>query len=289
MKPGSPEWQRVVTASKVAAILGLSPWDSPRTMWHLMRGDLPRDDDRNATAKARGHYLEAGVVQWWIDQHDDVASLTEQHSLTLGDWAAATPDLTGVDEFGNRFVMDAKTAATADDWGTPGTDEVPAYYLAQSMWQLACYPSAQIAYVAVLFGRPNLEFAEYIIQRDDALIEAIVYKCREFYDSLTDDEAGPALSGMACEYEVLRRVHADIERGEIAAIPAELAAEYAAAYHAEKALKGIKARVLDAMGQAQYGTDPSGQKVARRQPSRDGVALYCTAPNPTPTELENIA
>ena len=31
-----------VTASKVAGILGLSPWDSPLRTWHVMAGNLHR-------------------------------------------------------------------------------------------------------------------------------------------------------------------------------------------------------------------------------------------------------
>ena len=35
--PGSPEWQRLMTASKVAAVLGLSPWQSPRNLTEGMK------------------------------------------------------------------------------------------------------------------------------------------------------------------------------------------------------------------------------------------------------------
>ena len=38
MEPGSASWLRQVTASKVAAILGVSPWHSPLSMWRLMKG-----------------------------------------------------------------------------------------------------------------------------------------------------------------------------------------------------------------------------------------------------------
>ena len=161
MRPGSPEWNRLVAASKVSAILGLSPSDSPLTMWLRMKGQLPSDDGSNAKDKARGHYLEGGVLQWWKDRHK-VAAGREQEFCTVPGipWGAATPDLLTTDDFGNLCVVDAKTAATADDWGTPGTDEAPAYYAAQALWQLAMVPEAQVAYIAVLFGRPQLGFEE---------------------------------------------------------------------------------------------------------------------------------
>lgn len=277
MKPGSPEWQRIVTASKVSAILGLSPWESPRTMWHKMRGELG-DNGNNAEAKARGHYLEAGVIAWWKDQHN-ASDYLEQHHLTLDDWGAATPDLTGVDEYGNEFVLDAKTAASDDDWGTPGTDEAPAYYVAQAMWQLACQPSAQVAYIAVLFGRPRLGFAEYVIQRDDALIAGIVARCREFYDSLSAD-VPPPLSDATCEYEAIRKVHTAIDRDAEVVIPDDLADRYLADHaHADR-LKGTSARLLDAMGNARIAKRTDGTHLARRQPKGDAVTLVRVAALP---------
>ena len=72
--PGSAEWSRRMTASKVAGVLGLSKWASPYSTWLRMKGLLPSDDGRNMSDKARGHYLEDGVVRWWIDQHVAVRS-----------------------------------------------------------------------------------------------------------------------------------------------------------------------------------------------------------------------
>ena len=38
LQPGSPDWQTRMTASKVAAVLGLSPWESRFSLWHRMSG-----------------------------------------------------------------------------------------------------------------------------------------------------------------------------------------------------------------------------------------------------------
>jgi putative phage-type endonuclease len=283
MKPGDAEWTRLVTASKVAAILGLSPWDSPRTMWLRMRGELTNDQGNSSTR--RGQYLEAGVIAWWKDQHPGLGETFEQVNIGLDDesgaeWASATPDLIGSDDgYGNPFVMDAKTAASADDWGQPGTDEVPAYYAAQILWQMACYPDAQIGYVAVLFGRPRLDFAEYIIPRDPALIDLIVAQCREFYESLSAD-VPPPLSDMTCEYDAIRKVHTEIDRDAIAVLPDDLASRYLTDLAHEERSKATKARVLDAMGQARLAKTQDGLTIARRQPKGDAVTLARVAALP---------
>ena len=283
MKPGSPKWVRLVTASKVPAILGLSPWESPRTMWLEMRGELV-DDGGNAEAKARGHYLESGVVQWWLDQHGRPGEWAEQSLNRYEDWGAATPDLVGDDDgFGNEYVLDAKTAATDDDWGTPGTDEAPAYYVAQSMWQLACRPQASVAYIAALFGRPRLGFAEYVIERDDELIASIVAQCRAFYDSLSAD-VPPPLSDNVAEYDAIRKTHVDIEpKGEVV-LPDDLADRYLLDLaHAARA-DSTKAHVLDAMGRARLAKRSDGLTIARRQPKGDAVVLARVAALPDLTQ-----
>ena len=60
IKPGSDRWNSLVTASKVSAILGLSPYESPRSLWHKMRGDIPAQPQTRA--QARGTHLEAGIL-----------------------------------------------------------------------------------------------------------------------------------------------------------------------------------------------------------------------------------
>ena len=276
---GSPEWASKVSASKVAAILGLSPWDSPRSMWHKMRGDLPSDDGNNADAKARGHYLESGILAWWRDQHPTAEGHVEQDWRGIDGWAGSTPDLTVADDgFGNLAVVDAKSAASDDHWGQPGTDEAPANYVAAAMWQMWTH-GADIAYIAVLFGRPRLAFAEYVIQRDDDLIASIVARCKAFHDSLTDDTP-PPLSDHVAEYEAVRRTHTAINREAVAILPDDLADRYLTDCAHEKRVKATAARVLDAMGDARLAKTSSGLIVARRQPKGDAVSLVRVAALP---------
>jgi predicted phage-related endonuclease len=67
MDPGSPEWVRCMTASKVAAVLGLSPWQSRFSLWYEMAGAV--EHQAGTPQQARGHYLEDGVARWVADQH----------------------------------------------------------------------------------------------------------------------------------------------------------------------------------------------------------------------------
>jgi len=285
LTPGAPEWCARVTASKVAGILGLSPWDSPLRTWHVMAGNLPADDGNNADAKARGHYLENGCLDWWLDQNPLRTEVQRQATFTIGDWAAATPDMLATDFDGETVLVDAKTAATDDHW----TDtEPPAYYFASSLWQLACAPEAKRVHLAVLFGRPRLSFREYVIERDDALIAGLIDECRTFYDTVQAGQE-PGLSDMACDYDVIRTVHPDIDRDGVVLLPDDLVTDFLTDAAHEKRAPVTKAAVLAAMGTARLAKDSLGRTVARRQPKGDAVTLVRVAPPIDLTESETAA
>jgi hypothetical protein len=137
-RPGSaPGWLRTqMTASKVAAILGVSQWDSPRSMWHKMRNELPAEPRPRSSP---GPLPRARVLAWWADEHGvdrGNGALWRNHPLYVMDgWAAATPDAEArVD--GELVLVEAKSARDLDEWGTPGTDEIPTTYLFQCYWQM---------------------------------------------------------------------------------------------------------------------------------------------------------
>ena len=286
--PGSPEWLKTISASKVGAILGVSKWASPYSMWRAMRGEIPSDDGKNADDKSRGHYLEAGVLAWWKDQHPEVTEVEEQVYVTHPDlpWATCTMDALADDTHGNTIVVEVKTDDSHDEWGKPGTDEIPAYYAAQVMWSLACVPEAQFACVAVLFGYPHLGFEEFVVERDDELIAAIVERCRVFYESLTGDEP-PDLDDSVATYEAIKAIHPDIEPAETVELTREQAWEFMTSGDEAKAAvvreRAAKTAVLAALGRAQYGAH-DGLRVARRQPGKGGVSLYCATKTRIPKD-----
>src|SRR5689334_4090086 len=88
--PGSEEWLKTISASKVAAILGLSKWESPRSLWHQMRGDLPREEP--TTAQSRGHYLEPAILAWFFDQHPELRQSAKTGASYVDGWKSAAPD-----------------------------------------------------------------------------------------------------------------------------------------------------------------------------------------------------
>jgi len=284
--PGSPEWRRIMTASKVAAVLGLSPWQSPRSLWHEMRGDV--DPSAGNANTSRGHYLEPAILAWWQDQHIGVVSdWEEQPSFTLGEWAAATPDAAcNLTEGGEDRAVLVEAKSTAQDWG----GELPAYYLTQVIWQMHV-SGIHRCHVPVI--GPRLTFTEFVVDyadyaEDAALIEA---RCREFYDSLASD-VPPPLDDTVATYEAVRRVHPDIERGSEVELTEKQARSLVEWCHelksTERAARLAKSTVIEAMGRAQFAKY-QGVKIARRQPRGEDTTFVVVAKPEHLPEKESAA
>lgn len=272
---GSPDWVKSVTASKVPAILGLSPWQSPYALWMQMSGRI--DATPETTTTRRGHYLEPAILAWWADQHPDYR-VTADTWVSEVPWGGASLDAIADGPDDHTVIVEAKSAAYRDDWGAPGTDEIPEHYKAQVQWQLAMCPEAAEARVAVLFG-PGLTFAEYVVPRDPEVEGALVRICEAFHTSL-GAEIPPPLDDHVATYETVRRLHPDIDGTDIE-IPKGLAARYVRAQNAAKKAEArarlTKALVLDRMGTARTASW-DGITVARRQPTRgETVTLYPVA------------
>lgn len=278
LTPGTPEWRRVVTASKVAAILGVSPYESPRSLWHLMRGDV--QPPAGATAvQSRGHYLEPAILAWWADQHPEMELTGRQVLATKPglDWAAANLDAWAVRRDGDGpalAVVEAKSSDKDDEWGTPGTDEIPAYYAAQVIWAMHV-SGAPIAYVPIITS--HLAFREYVVHYDADLATDIEARCAAFYASLAA-AVPPALDDHVATYESLRRIHPDIEDGTEVELDPAVAREFVeatrAARTADARLTGAKSALLDALGHSKRAVC-AGQVIAQRQNTASGTpALY---------------
>ena len=63
--PGSAEWSRMITASKVPGILGVSRWTSQFAAWHELAGNVDHPP-MNADRAAWGHIAEESLAKWWL-------------------------------------------------------------------------------------------------------------------------------------------------------------------------------------------------------------------------------
>ncbi len=280
LTPGSPEWLRHMSASKVAAVMGTSPYESRFSLWLRMHGDLGPQEQTEQMA--RGHYLEVAVVQWWADRnpgHYFEYPGTACYRHDDEDWIA-TPDRVVADRTAPRveLPLEVKTSAHDDpEWGPDGSDQIPAGYRDQCQWQMHVM-GAPVCHVAVLL--PFLEFRAYVIPYDAARCAVIETEVRAFMASL-DTGDRPDLDAHGATYTALRALHPDIDPQTVE-VPFPIGETYCVAKAAVKRAKrdeqAATSALADAMGNAQKATCDTVH-IATRQAKGDGVPYIVAARN----------
>ena len=281
--PGNPEWLRTMSASKVAAALGLSPYDSPFSLWHRMTGAIATDSTEPHLL--RGHYLEAGIAAWFADQHPDwTISPASSYRHPEHELYTAAPDRLLHLPGGEIRGLEIKTAANDDEWGAPGTDQIPVGYRAQVIWQMDVLGTRR-THVAVLSA--YLELCEYIVDYDPDEAAFIRDQAQAFLDTLPGgpSEQRPSIDKHSATYEALRRLHPEIDGTDVDLDP-ETARQYCAARHALKAAETAetyaKSLVIDELGSAKRARF-LGQTIAQRQAKGDSGTPYLVAGRNLPT------
>lgn len=268
-RPGTDEWRRILTASKIPVVMGTSPWSSRFTLWHEMAGTFTPEPISQAVLE-RGHILEPAVASWFQAQHPEwVVRECGGRWWEMESFFAATPDRIIADGTGSGAnvigLLEIKTAKRSDGWGEAGTAEIPAGYYDQVQFQLAC-TGVQMVYVAVLLG--GLEFREYVVPRDDERIDELVEAGSAFMDSLKAEEVPDFRleSGDFDVYETMRKIHPEIETESVELSPAaaNAAVRYTRLAQLTKIAEGrAKTLVADDMEMACTGTY-CGSVVAKR-------------------------
>lgn len=292
LEPGSPEWLREVTASKVPAILGLSPWESRFSLFYRMAGAVP--EEPQTPEQARGHYMEDGIARYVADQYGLELAPGGCWRNRARPWQCASPDrLAG---FGWHWdparpgdehtppgivctadaVVEVKTAADFELWGPDGTDEIPAHYRAQAVWQCDTL-GVPVCYMGVLL--PYLELRSYVIRPAAGEAEFIREQCLAFLDTLTAGEP-PDVDATDATWSTLRALHPDI--GGDVDVPPELAAGYAQSLldlKTAKAEYALRRNLLaEHMGSARRAR-LAERTVAIRQPGPTGIPYVKPAPD----------
>lgn len=282
LTPGSDEWLRTISASKIAAIAGVSPFDSPFSLYWKMAGTLvePQTD-----AMQRGHYLEPAIAQWFGDQHDELVVLdsgTWTHAALP--WATASPDRTlahRTDLTHNGALLEIKSTTQDHEWGEPGSDEVPPYVKVQCLWQLEV-TGLDVCHVAVLGS--FLEFAEYVVPYDAREAGRLVDMAADFLGKLERREH-PPIDGHDATYQAERALHPLIDRETDVELPDDLVRRYVASRDLSELAKQesneVAALILDEMADARRARW-NGQTICTRQARGEGLP-YLVAGKSLPT------
>lgn len=286
LEPGSPEWLRRMSASKIAAVVGLSPYESRYSLWCRMAGLVPQQVQ--SAAMSRGHYLEPAIAAWFGDQHPEASvevTGTFQHATQK--WMIASPDRLMVTPDGGVELVQCKSAGDREQWGEPGTDDIPVGYRAQVMWEMLV-TGVNRCHVAVITS--FLEFRAYVVDFDEAEAEFLRVEALHFLASIRRGER-PDLDDHGATYEAVKALSPGIDDVKVD-VPADVAVGFLEACELEKTAKAARrlasARLADAMGSAREAYH-AGVCVARRQCKGDGVPFLVAAKNVNLNDIRSAA
>jgi len=270
-----------VTASEIAVVMGLSPYDSPFALYHRKRGDLPEVEDTDVME--RGRVLEPYIADRFAKLRPEFALLGSGRELYAHPdrpWQLATPDRLACEHLGPccrngtaygdlLAVLEAKTDAGGDDdWGDEGTDQIPVHYRCQVLWQMDVL-GVTAAYVACLAMRSwKLRVYELAM---DAAAEADLKIMRDtagcFLDDIRDGRA-PDVNWRPQTTSALKYLNPKVEQVDVT-IGRQLAISYRAAVRraaqAERRKELMTNRMLAAVGTGRRAIETgTGEVVATR-------------------------
>lgn len=128
--------------SDIAGILGLSPWQTPLSIYARVASALegralPHED---SAPKRRGRHLEAAVLRLYEEETALTVVPNPGTPPLSRPYFRASLDAVAFDgtPSGPRRVVEVKTAGLSEarQWGEAGADDVPQQYLFQVMWYL---------------------------------------------------------------------------------------------------------------------------------------------------------
>jgi len=261
-----------IGGSDIAAIIGLSPWKTPRDIYMDKKGLAEPEPETDAMywgttledivareySKRTGRKIERCNV---LFRHPEYPFLIGNLDRVVYDENGKKPVVKGC--LTTKRILECKTASqyAAGDWGEPGTDQIPEHYKAQVQWYMGI-TGALVCDVAVLIG--NRDFRIYTVYRDDAVIAYLFGAGVAFWNEYIEKDILPPARTLAdiesvCHGTPKARAFASLEITDKAERYREL----------DEQIKGLKAEqdalkvaICDYIGDAVELVAPDARKLA---------------------------
>jgi putative phage-type endonuclease len=289
---GSPEWHAArahgIGGSEIAAVLGLSPFESRFSLWHRKGGQIGPVEE--TPEMEWGKRLERAVAEKWDDEHAESVHWWPGTYARDG-WMIGNPDgITYRHQDGGAVpgeVFEIKTSPFGDGWGPAGTDELPVHVRIQVLWYCGVL-DCTAANVAVLIG--GHDYREYRIEFDQDEFDLLAEAGAEFMATLERNER-PDIDEHSATFQALREMHPDIDGTEHELSNAVARRYLIARQQSAKAAEleqYAKSLVADEMGSAHKAVW-DGQVIARRQARGEGLPYLVAARNLPTIEITEAA
>lgn len=258
-------------ASDIAAVIGLSPWKTPRQVWAEKVTPLPPD------------YVEpTPKLKLWLGlrMEEVIAELYEAETgvklrRPAEPYRHPTAPLFASLDFIRLNVpghVEAKVANFGEEWGVPPDGEVPRQYYPQVQAQLACRP-AEEAEVAVLWH--GQEFRRYTVRADRQYIDDIVEFATSWWEQyVVGGVEPPPVAGD--DADIRRRFPRDdgtemVATPEMTLLVENLRVARLTAIDATLQQQGLEAAVKESMGEAAKLIGPGFSISYRKSKDREAV------------------
>jgi len=260
-----------VGASEVGAVMGLSPWKSPYSLWAEKTGIVAPDPDETEP-QHWGNVLEPVIAHEY--QEVTGRALIDHGRFAVRESARCPVlrctldrEILPIDDRGpGALEIKAVSAFKDDEW----TDGPPLLYQIQIQAQLAV-TGWRWGSAAVLIGGQSFRWCD--VERNDAFIAVMERKCVEFW-RYVETNTPPPVDGSSATAEILKMIYPK-DTGETVALPGEalswgdtIAAcnERIKAAEAEK--REAQNKLIAAIGSATFGVLPGGGKWSYKTAAR---------------------
>jgi putative phage-type endonuclease len=264
------EWlelrKHYIGGSDAGSVVGMNPYRGAYALWAEKTGQLPGFEGNLATEV--GSYLEEFVAKKF--EAETGKRVRRKNRMLVNDkypFACADVDRVIV---GEDAILECKTTSSPPVMRAlrKGGDEFPEIYYAQCVHYLAVTEKQRV-YLAVLVS--NREFRRYILERDEAEIEALMNAERDFW-ARVKNKIPPAVDGSDSCSETLETIYAR-ETGEtvpVYGLEGQIRA-YLAYGEQVKAVKAMQTEAANAikaaLGNNSYG-ECTGYKVSWTETNR---------------------
>lgn len=267
------EWlehrRQTIGGSDAAAIVGLSKWATPLTVYMDKKGLTPERED--SIPMRIGRELEETVARLWMEETGKKCQ--RRNAILINpaySFAHANVDRWVV---GENAGVECKTTSEMNLKRFKG-GEFPENYYVQCVHYMMV-TGADRWYLAVLVG--NREFYTFVIERDEEEIAALMEQERAFYENYLLPGVMPAPSGSAQDGAALGTLYAD-EDDEADAVDLTDMRDCFEAYIAANAQKALCERIIDKAKQdieARLGNASTGfcggHKVSWKKQTRSDI------------------
>lgn len=257
--------------SDIAAVVGVSKYQTAYQLWAQRTGLVPREDDgKNVKAKKWGTLLEPIILANYAAENPgliiipappgyDMSWRHESNELQLG-----SPDaLSFTIQTGEWGIVESKTARYDDDWRDDKRAMVPpAYYRTQGQHYLDVF-GFTLCVFTVLFTGSEDHAIPMEADPDEQRINRNLLT--EFHVHVTAKQP-PAFQGTDSEERTVRSLHPNIDGRavDLGEDGATLRSAYATHAAAEAQLSRAKSAVLAKMGDAKIGNVDGVHLVSRQ-------------------------